>query len=81
MSQAQGFGPQGGFGAQGGYGPQGGRRLCKFRFVYIWLRNGNSFWAWLTFVGPRSVSGFRWNGRRWVYFTMDPRRINRFICY
>ena len=84
-SQAQGFGPQGGYGLQGGFGIQavdpGAIRPCRFRFVYIWLRGGNSFWAWLTFVGRRSVSGFRWNGRRWVYFGIDTRRIDSFICY
>ncbi|MCM0648253.1 hypothetical protein NBE98_07690 [Clostridium swellfunianum] len=59
----------------------GSLRPCRFRFVYIWLRNGNSFWAWLTFVGRRSVSGYRWNGRRWVYFGIDTRRIVAFVCY
>jgi hypothetical protein len=59
----------------------GAVRPCRFRFVYIWLRNGNSFWAWLTFVGRESVAGWRWNGRRWVYFGVDTRRIDYFICY
>lgn len=58
----------------------GGIRPCKNRFVYIWLDNGRGFWAWLTFVGRRSVAGWRWNGRRWVYFGVDMRRIDRFIC-
>lgn len=54
---------------------------CRFRFVYIWLDNGTSFWAYLTFVGRRSVAGFRWQRRRWVYFGIDTRRIDSFICY
>jgi hypothetical protein len=58
----------------------GSLRPCLFRFTYIWLRNGNAFWAWLTFVGRRSVSGFRWNGRRWMYFGVDTRRIDFFVC-
>jgi len=53
---------------------------CKYRYVYIWLTSGSSFWAWLTFVGRRSVSGYRWTGRRWVYFGTDLRRIESFIC-
>lgn len=56
-------------------------RPCLYRFVYIWPRRGRGFWAWLTFVGRRSASGFRWNGRRWVYFGIDLRQIDSFICY
>ena len=37
--------------------------LCLFRNTFIWLRNGSSFWYFPIFVGPRSVAGFRWNGR------------------
>jgi hypothetical protein len=56
-------------------------RPCLFRFVYIWPRRGRGFWAWLTYVGRRSASGFRWNGRRWVYFGIDLRQIDSFTCY
>ena len=70
---------------QGGIGIQavdpGSIRPCTFRFVYIWPTRGRGFWAWLTFVGRRSASGFRWNGRRWVYFGIDLRRIESFVCY
>jgi hypothetical protein len=59
----------------------GAVRPCRYRYVYIWLRNGNSFWAWLTYVGRDSAAGWRWNGRRWVYFGIDLRRIDYFICY
>lgn len=58
----------------------GSIRPCLYRFVYIWPRRGRGFWAWLTFVGRRSVSGFRWNGRRWVYFGIDLRQIESFVC-
>lgn len=54
---------------------------CRFRFVYIWLDNRQQFWAWLVFVGRRSVAGWRWNGFRWVYFGVDLDRISSFICY
>lgn len=56
-------------------------RPCTFRFVYIWPTRGRGFWAWLTYVGRRSVSGFRWNGNRWVYFGMDLRSIESFQCF
>lgn len=58
----------------------GAIRPCTFRYVYIWLENGRQFWAWLVFVGPRSAAGWRWNGRRWVYFGIDLDRIESFIC-
>lgn len=59
----------------------GAIRPCTFRFIYIWPRRGRGFWAWLVFVGRRSVSGFRWTGNRWVYFGMDLRNIDSFQCY
>ncbi|WP_246615572.1 hypothetical protein [Clostridium thailandense] len=70
-----------GFGATPYAVDPGAIRPCTFRFVYIWPRRGNGFWAWLTFVGRNSASGFRWNGRRWVYFGIDLRQIDSFVCY
>ena len=58
----------------------GAIRPCAFRFVYIWLTSGQQFWAWLVFVGPRSVAGWRWTGFRWVYFGVDLRSIRSFVC-
>jgi len=60
---------------------QGAIRPCLFRMVYIWPRRGSGFWAWLTFVGPRSISGFRWNRNSWRYFGMDLREISSFQCF
>jgi hypothetical protein len=59
----------------------GAIKPCTHRFVYIWPRRGRPFWAWITFVGRRSVSGFRWNGFRWTYFGMDLRNIDSFQCF
>ena len=60
---------------------QGAIRPCLFRLVYIWPRRGRGFWAWLTFVGRRSVSGFRWERNNWRYFGMDLRQISSFQCF
>jgi len=60
---------------------QGAIQPCVFRFVYIWPKRGNGFWAWLTFVGRRSVSGFRWTRNTWRYFGMDLREIRSFQCF
>lgn len=78
QSQAQSFG---GIGIQAV--DPGSIRRCLFRFTFIWLENGRSFWAFPTFVGRRSLAGFRWMGRRrgWVYFGIDLRRIESFVCY
>lgn len=59
----------------------GAIRRCMYRYVYLELDNGREFWAWLTFVGRRSVAGWRWTGYRWVYFGTDLRRIDSFYCY
>ena len=56
----------------------GAIKPCKYMYVYIWLENGTSFWAWLTYVGKRSVAGYKWNGNRWVYFGTDLRCIQSF---
>lgn len=54
---------------------------CRFRFSYIWPRRGRPFWAWIIFVGRRSFAGFRWTGRRWVYFAMDLRDVRSIQCF
>ncbi|HEY9060709.1 MAG TPA: hypothetical protein VIO64_09440 [Pseudobacteroides sp.] len=59
----------------------GAIRRCTFRYVYIWLNTGESFWAWLVFVGRRSAAGWRWTGFRWIYFGVDLRNIESFVCY
>ncbi len=59
----------------------GSIRGCLFRNTYVWLNNGNSFWLYPTFVGRRSVSGFRWNGFMWTYYGTDLERISSFQCF
>lgn len=61
----------------------GGIRGCLYRFTYIRLNNGRSFWYYPTFVGRNSVAGYRWRRRqyRWVYFGIDLNEIRSFSCY
>lgn len=59
----------------------GSIRGCLFRNTYVWLNNGNSFWLYPTFVGRRSVSGFRWNGFMWTFYGTDLERISSFQCF
>ena len=72
---------------QGNYGAgtkavsQNSIRFCLYKYTYIWEVNGRSYWAFLLNIDRVSVSGFRWLGRRWVYFGVDLRRIDSFVCY
>lgn len=59
----------------------GSIRGCLFRYTYVWLRGREQFWFYPTFVGRRSVSGYRWNGFRWVYFGISLRQIQSFTCF
>ncbi|WP_274856840.1 hypothetical protein [Bacillus methanolicus] len=59
----------------------GAIRGCLYRYTYIWLENGRSFWFYPTYVGRTSVSGFRWRGNRWEYYGTDLQRIRSFQCF
>jgi hypothetical protein len=59
----------------------GAIRGCLYRYTYIWLDNGRSFWFYPTYVGRTSVSGFRWRGNRWVYYGTNLQRIRSFQCF
>jgi hypothetical protein len=58
----------------------GGIRRCLFRYTYVWLNNRQQFWMYPTFVGRTSVSGWRWNGFRWLYFGISLQQIQSFTC-
>jgi hypothetical protein len=61
----------------------GSMRRCLYRYTYVWLRNGRSFWFYPVFIGRDSVAGYRWrrNQQRWVYFGIDADLIRSFQCY
>lgn len=54
---------------------------CIFRFSYLWLKNSESFWAYLVYVGRTSAAGWRYRRKRWVYFGVDLDDIKSFNCY
>lgn len=58
----------------------GSIRRCLFRFTYVWMRGFQEFWFYPIFLGRNSVSGYRWNGFRWVYFGTSLRQIQSFTC-
>ncbi|MCY8305204.1 hypothetical protein MOC39_10740 [Bacillus spizizenii] len=55
---------------------------CLFRFTYVWLTNGSSFWFYPIILGRRSVGGFYWDSsrRRWAYFALDTNLIDVVSC-
>ncbi|SFL65278.1 hypothetical protein SAMN03159341_10876 [Paenibacillus sp. 1_12] len=63
----------------------GSIRRCVNRYVYIWQRNGDAYWMFLTHVGRNSISGFRWYGIGpagfWLFFGIDLQRIEQFNCF
>ncbi len=59
----------------------GAIRGCLFRFTFVWLNNGHSFWFYPTFVGRTSVAGWRWRNFRWTFYGTDLRRIRNFQCF
>ncbi|WP_338044582.1 hypothetical protein [Paenibacillus periandrae] len=63
----------------------GSIRRCINRFVYIWQRNGDAYWMFLTHVGRNSIAGYRWYGFGptgfWLYFGLDIQRIGQFNCF
>ncbi len=56
-------------------------KQCRNKYTYVWLDNGRSFWFYPTYVGRKSISGYRWIGFMWVYYGTDLNRIDSFICY
>jgi len=53
---------------------------CLYNHTYVWLTNGNSFWLYPVYVGPRSISGYRWSQFGWTYIGMDLDSIQSFSC-
>jgi hypothetical protein len=53
---------------------------CLFNNTYVWLTNGQQFWFFPTFIGRRSISGFRWMHRNWVYMGFDLNMVESFVC-
>ncbi len=55
---------------------------CLYRYTWVRLNNGRSFWFYPTFIGRTSVAGFRWNRiqRQWFYTGLDTRQISSFQC-
>jgi hypothetical protein len=53
---------------------------CLHRYTWVRLNSGEQFWFYPTFIGRRSVAGYRWFFFTWVYFGIDSNRIRSFQC-
>lgn len=58
----------------------GAIRGCLNRYTYIRLEGREQFWMYPTFVGRKSVSGYRWYGFMWLYYGVDLTQIKSFQC-
>ena len=56
-------------------------KTYMFRYVYIWLKDGTGFWAWINYVDNVSVAGWRWNGSNWVPFKLEIRTIDLLAAF
>lgn len=54
---------------------------CVNRYIYIWLKNGVSFWAWLTCIDCKHAIGYKWDGSVWINFLVSLDQIDSFACY
>jgi hypothetical protein len=89
------FGPGGSQGFPGGYqqSPSGGPSLqavdpgsfygCLRRMTRVRLTNGRRFWFYPTYIGRKSVAGYRWYPRnqQWRYTGFDTDSVESFNCY
>ncbi|MEW9121812.1 MAG: hypothetical protein AB2421_03795 [Thermotaleaceae bacterium] len=53
---------------------------CLNKFVYIWLRDGGSFWTYLIYAETKYIAGWRWSGEEWNYFGTRMVNVDYFIC-
>jgi|GEM_PF-2049755 len=53
---------------------------CVGRHTYIWLKSGGGFWLYPTYSGKRSLSGYRWTPKGWVFSGVILDWIDFFQC-
>lgn len=55
-------------------------RSCKGKYTYIWLKNGRSFWVYITNAGRNTVSGYKWKTFGWTLFGVSLKNLESFYC-
>ncbi len=49
-----------------------------FMHIYIWLKNGISFWMVPEEINIKIISGFAWNGKTWIRVKFNIKYIRGF---
>lgn len=53
---------------------------CIFRMTYLWLKNGMSFWSYITFINRAAASGWRYENEQWIPFSVRLSEIKNYLC-
>lgn len=53
---------------------------CMYSYTYVWTKRGDQFWFYPTRVELGEISGYRWDGRRWIYYGFEERSIDQVAC-
>ena len=53
---------------------------CLYSNTYVWLNNRQDFWFFPTFVGRKSIAGYRWMHRNWVFMGFGLNMVDSFFC-
>jgi len=53
---------------------------CLYSNTYVWLNNRQEFWFFPTFIGRKSIAGYRWMHRHWVFMGFSLNMIDSFFC-
>ncbi|MDR0958226.1 MAG: hypothetical protein LBM16_03340 [Clostridiales bacterium] len=55
-------------------------RSCLGNYAYVWLKSGESFWLYVTYIGRQSIYGYKWTYFGWAYSAVNVFMIRRFFC-
>lgn len=54
---------------------------CMHQYTYVWPKHGKPFWFYPTRIEQGEVSGYRWDGKKWVFYGFGEKSISQVACY
>ncbi|QZY56695.1 hypothetical protein [Crassaminicella profunda] len=54
---------------------------CLNKYVYIWLKDGSSFWMYLVYAEEGYIGGWIWLDTQWHYFGTCMYNVDSFVSY
>jgi len=54
---------------------------CMNTCTYVWLKNGTTYWVWMSQTTQDSIYGYYWNGSQWAQFSLPLQQIDYFQCF